>query len=31
MVELTAAHWVYAFFMVLVLVTMTFRKDTPLI
>ena len=31
MVELTAAHWVYAFFMVLVLITMTFRKDTPLI
>ena len=31
MVELTTAHWVYAFFMVLVLVTMTFRKDTPLV
>jgi hypothetical protein len=31
MVELTAAHWVYAFFIILVLVTMGFRKDTPMI
>jgi len=31
MVELTAAHWVYAFFVVLVLVTMGLRKDTPLV
>lgn len=31
MVELTAAHWVYAFFVVLVLVTMALRKDTPLV
>ncbi len=31
MVELTAAHWVYALFIVLVLVTMAFRKDTPLV
>lgn len=31
MVELTAAHWVYAFFVVVILVTMTFRKDTPLV
>jgi hypothetical protein len=31
MVELTAAHWVYALFIVLVLVTMALRKDTPLV
>ena len=31
MVELTAAHWVYALFVVIVLVTMAMRKDTPLI
>jgi hypothetical protein len=31
MVELTAAHWVYALFIVLVLVTMGFRRDTPLV
>jgi hypothetical protein len=31
MVELTAAHWVYALFVVLVLVSMAMRKDTPLV
>jgi len=31
MVELTAAHWVYAFFIIVVLVTMALRKDTPLV
>ncbi|HSR12763.1 MAG TPA: hypothetical protein VLS90_15075 [Thermodesulfobacteriota bacterium] len=31
MVELTAAHWVYAFFMILILITMALRKDTPLV
>jgi hypothetical protein len=31
MVELTAAHWVYALFIILVLVTMGFRRDTPLV
>jgi len=31
MVELTAAHWVYAFFIVAVLVTMTLRRETPLV
>jgi hypothetical protein len=31
MVELTAAHWVYALFVILVLVAMAFRLDTPLI
>ena len=31
MVELTAAHWIYAFFIVLVLVTMALRRETPLI
>jgi hypothetical protein len=31
MVELTAAHWVYAFFVIVILVTMTLRKDTPLV
>jgi len=31
MVELTAAHWVYAIFIILVLVTMTLRKETPLV
>jgi hypothetical protein len=31
MVELTAAHWVYALFMILVLVTMALRKETPLV
>jgi hypothetical protein len=31
MVQLTAAHWVYALFIVLILVTMTFRRETPLV
>jgi len=31
MVELTAAHWVYALFVVLILITMSLRKDTPLV
>ena len=31
MVELTAAHWVYALFVILVLVAMAFRLDTPLV
>ena len=31
MVELTAAHWIYALFIILVLVTMGLRKDTPLV
>jgi hypothetical protein len=31
MVELTAAHWIYALFVILVLVAMAFRLDTPLI
>jgi hypothetical protein len=31
MVQLTAAHWVYAAFVVLVLVTMGLRKETPLV
>jgi hypothetical protein len=31
MVELTAAHWIYALFVVLVLVAMAFRLDTPLV
>jgi hypothetical protein len=31
MVELTAAHWVYALFIVLVLITMALRRETPLI
>ncbi len=31
MVELTAAHWVYAFFIIVILVTMALRKDTPLV
>ena len=31
MVDLTAAHWVYAFFIVVVLVTMTLRRETPLV
>jgi TRAP-type C4-dicarboxylate transport system permease large subunit len=31
MVELSAAHWVYAFFVVVILVTMSMRKDTPLV
>jgi hypothetical protein len=31
MVELTAAHWVYALFIILVLVTMALRRETPII
>ena len=31
MVELTAAHWVYALFIVLILVTMSFRRETPIV
>ena len=29
--ELTLAHWVYAFFIVVVLVTMAMRKETPIV
>lgn len=31
MVELTVAHWVYLFGIVVVLVTMAFRRETPLV
>jgi len=31
MVELTAAHWVYAIFIVLILITMAMRRETPLV
>jgi TRAP-type C4-dicarboxylate transport system permease large subunit len=31
MVELTAAHWVYAIFIVIVLITMAMRRETPLV
>ena len=31
MVELTVAHWVYAIFIVLILVTMALRRETPLV
>jgi TRAP-type C4-dicarboxylate transport system permease large subunit len=31
MVELTMAHWVYALFIVLVLITMALRRETPLV
>jgi Na+/H+ antiporter NhaC len=31
MVELTAAHWVYLLGIVVVLVTMAFRRETPLV
>ncbi|MCX8118439.1 MAG: hypothetical protein N3G78_10965 [Desulfobacterota bacterium] len=31
MVELTAAHWVYAVFIVLILLTMALRKETPIV
>lgn len=31
MVELTAAHWVYALFIVLILITMALRRETPLV
>ena len=29
--ELTPAHWVYAFFIVVVLVTMAMRRETPIV
>jgi len=31
MVELSAAHWVYAIFIVLILITMAMRRETPLV
>ncbi len=31
MVELTAAHWIYALFVILVLMALAFRKDAPLV
>jgi len=31
MVELTAAHWVYALFIILVLITMAMRRETPVV
>lgn len=31
MVELTAAHWVYAIFIVLILLTMALRRETPIV
>lgn len=31
MVELTAAHWVYALFIVVILITMALRRETPLV
>ncbi|MBM4278110.1 MAG: hypothetical protein FJ130_09560 [Deltaproteobacteria bacterium] len=31
MVELTAAHWVYAIFIILILLTMSLRRETPLV
>ena len=31
MVELTAAHWIYALFIILVLLTMALKLDTPLL
>jgi len=31
MVELTAAHWIYALFVIVILIAMAFRLDTPLI
>lgn len=31
MVEITAAHWIYAIFIVLVLLTMAMRRETPLV
>jgi hypothetical protein len=31
MVELTAAHWVYAFFIVLILLTMALKRETPIV
>jgi hypothetical protein len=31
MIELTLAHWIYALFVVLVLIALAFRKDAPLV
>lgn len=31
MVELTAAHWVYALFIVLILLTMALKRETPIV
>jgi hypothetical protein len=31
MVELAAAHWVYAIFIILILITMAMRRETPLV
>jgi len=31
MVELTAAHWVYALFIIVILITMALRRETPLV
>lgn len=31
MVELTAAHWVYAIFIIVILITMAMRRETPLV
>lgn len=31
MVELTLAHWIYALFVILVLIALAFRKDAPLV
>jgi hypothetical protein len=31
MVELTAAHWIYALFIVLILITMSLRRETPIV
>mgnify|MGYP005838069855 CR=1 FL=1 len=31
MVELTAAHWIYALFIILVLITMSLRRETPIV
>jgi TRAP-type C4-dicarboxylate transport system permease large subunit len=31
MVEITAAHWVYAIFVLLILITMALRRETPLV
>jgi hypothetical protein len=31
MVELTAAHWVYAIFIILILIAMAMRRETPLV
>jgi len=31
MVELSAAHWIYASFVLVILITMSLRKDTPIV